>query len=84
MNASPAGMDGIGTLDIPLNGLKQSAVVYDLVYKPVNTQLLQDAKKLGHKASGGLTMLLYQGAESFEIWTGETAPVDVMKKALGY
>ena len=84
VNASPAGMDGIGTLDIPLNNLKQSAVVYDLVYKPVKTQLLQDAKKLGHKASGGLTMLLYQGAESFEIWTGETAPVDVMKKALGY
>lgn len=84
VNASPAGMDGVGTLDIPLRSLNQDAVVYDLVYKPVNTQLLQDARELGHKASGGLTMLLYQGAESFEIWTGETAPVDVMKKALGY
>jgi shikimate dehydrogenase len=84
VNASPAGMDGVGNLDIPLKSLKQTAVVYDLVYKPVNTQLLQDARELGHKASGGLTMLLYQGAESFEIWTGETAPVVVMKKALGY
>ena len=84
VNASPAGMDGVGSLEIPLSSLKKSAVVYDLVYKPVNTQLLQDARELGHKASGGLTMLLYQGAESFEIWTGETAPVDVMKKALGY
>ena len=52
--------------------------------KPQNTKLLTDARELGHKASGGLTMLLYQGVESFEIWTGETAPVTVMRKALGY
>ncbi|GJM16268.1 MAG: shikimate dehydrogenase (NADP(+)) [Thermodesulfobacteriota bacterium] len=84
VNASPAGMDGVGSHDIPLASLKKSAVVYDLVYKPQNTKLLTDARDLGHKASGGLTMLLYQGAESFEIWTGETAPVAVMKKALGY
>ncbi len=84
VNASPAGMDGVGSHDIPLTSLKKSAVVYDLVYKPQNTKLLTDVRELGHKASGGLTMLLYQGAESFEIWTGETAPVTVMKKALGY
>ncbi len=84
VNASPAGMDGVGSLNIPLTSLNKNAVVYDLVYKPPNTKLLTDAKELGHKASGGLTMLLYQGAESFEIWTGETAPVEIMKKALGY
>jgi shikimate dehydrogenase len=84
VNASPAGMDGVGAHDIPLTSLNKKAVVYDLVYKPTNTKLLQDAKELGHKASGGLTMLLYQGAESFEIWTGENAPVEVMRKALGY
>jgi len=84
VNASPAGMDGVGSHDIPLASLKKSAVVYDLVYKPQNTKLLTDARELGHKASGGLTMLLYQGAESFEIWTGVTAPVAVMRKALGY
>ncbi len=84
VNASPAGMDGVGSHDIPLASLNKNAVVYDLVYKPPNTKLLNDAKELGHKASGGLTMLLYQGAESFEIWTGERAPVEIMKKALGY
>ena len=84
VNASPAGMDGVGSHDIPLASLKKSAVVYDLVYKPQNTKLLTDARELGHEASGGLTMLLYQGAESFEIWTGKTAPVAAMKKALGY
>lgn len=83
VNASPAGMDGVGSHDIPLSDLNNDAVVYDLVYKPANTKLLTEAKELGHKASGGLSMLLYQGAESFEIWTGENAPVHVMKKALG-
>ncbi len=83
VNASPAGMDGVGALDIPLSELNKNAVVYDLVYKPPDTKLLIDAKELGYKASGGLSMLLYQGAESFEIWTGENAPVDVMRKALG-
>ena len=83
VNASPAGMDGVGSLDIPLTSLNKNAVVYDLVYKPPDTSLLKEAKQLGHKASGGLSMLLYQGAESFEIWTGENAPVEIMKKALG-
>jgi shikimate dehydrogenase len=41
-----------------------------------------EARRLGHKASGGLGMLLYQGALSFEIWTGRKAPVDVMRKAI--
>ncbi len=83
VNASPAGMDGVGALDIPVSDMNKNAVVYDLVYKPPDTKLLIDAKELGHRASGGLSMLLYQGAESFEIWTGENAPVDVMRKALG-
>ena len=42
VNASPAGMDGVGSHDIPLNSLKKSAVVYDLVYKPQNTKLLTE------------------------------------------
>jgi len=83
VNASPAGMDGVGKLDIPLSRLNKNAVVYDLVYKPTETNLLLGARELGHKASGGLSMLLYQGAESFEIWTGEKAPVEVMKRSFG-
>jgi len=83
VNASPAGMDGVGKPDIPLPSLNKNAVVYDLVYKPPDTNLLIEARELGYKASGGLSMLLYQGAESFEIWTGETAPVEVMKKSFG-
>jgi len=83
VNASPAGMGGEGKPDIPVPSLNKNAVVYDLVYKPPDTNLLVEVRELGHRASGGLSMLLYQGAESFEIWIGETAPVDVMKKSLG-
>ncbi|MEQ9619133.1 MAG: shikimate dehydrogenase [Deltaproteobacteria bacterium] len=82
VNSTSAGMEGAGALELPLESLKESAVVYDLVYKPPVTKLVEEARKNGHKASGGLSMLLYQGAESFEIWTGMDAPVDVMKKAI--
>lgn len=82
VNSTSAGMDGAGTLELPLESLKESAVVYDLVYKPAFTKLVEEARKKGHKASGGLSMLLYQGAQSFEIWTGIDAPVEAMKKAI--
>ncbi len=82
VNSSSAGMDGCETIDLPLNALKESAAVYDLVYKPRETPLVKEARRLGHRASGGLGMLLYQGALSFEIWTARAAPVDVMRKAI--
>lgn len=82
VNSTSTGMQGAGTLELPLESLKETAVVYDLVYKPRETPLVVEARKLGHRASGGLSMLLYQGARSFEIWTGVNAPVDVMKKAI--
>lgn len=82
VNATSTGMEGVDPTEIPLESLPIESMVYDLVYKPRETGLLKMAKGLGHKASGGLSMLLYQGAESFEIWTGENAPVDVMRKAL--
>lgn len=82
VNSTSAGMSGAGTIELPLDALKENAVVYDLVYKPAETALVIESRERGHKASGGLSMLLYQGAKSFEIWTGEEAPADVMKKAL--
>ncbi len=82
VNSTSAGMEGAGTLELPLKSLKKTAVVYDIVYKPAETPLVLEALKKGHRASGGLSMLLYQGAESFKIWTGMDAPVDVMKKAI--
>ena len=82
VNATSAGMKGVDSVEIPLEYLQKEAVIYDLVYDPRETNLIKTAKELGYKASGGLSMLLYQGVESFEIWTGKDAPIGVMKKAL--
>ena len=82
VNATSAGMEGSSLFDIPLEFLPKDSKVYDLVYKPRQTELIKRAKELGHKVSGGLSMLLYQGVESFEIWTGIDAPVEAMRKAI--
>ena len=61
--------------------LKPELTVMDIVYNPVETKLLRDARAARAKVINGVEMLLYQGAASFEIWTGCKAPVDVMRKA---
>ena len=62
--------------------MHEDLVVFDAVYNPNETVLLKEAIKAGAKSVYGIKMLLYQGAESFKIWTGRDAPVDVMEKAL--
>lgn len=57
-------------------------VVFDIVYNPINTRLLQEAQKAGANTIDGVLMLVYQGAEAFKIWTGRTPPVDIMEKAV--
>jgi len=47
------------------------------------TELIRIARQRGNPALNGLGMLVYQGAASFELWTGAAAPIEVMKKALG-
>ena len=70
----------------PLNekqfSLKQAAMVYDMIYRPAETALLAAAKKSGCQTANGLGMMLHQGATAFEIWTGQPAPIDVMRRAL--
>lgn len=62
--------------------MDEDLVVFDAVYNPNETVLLKEAIKANAKPVYGIKMLLYQGVESFKIWTGKTAPVDVMEKAL--
>jgi len=83
INSTAAGMypkiaETIVTSDMMHSGL----VVFDIVYNPVNTLLLSEAKKAGAKTIDGVMMLVYQGAEAFKIWTGRSPPVDVMEKAV--
>lgn len=62
--------------------IKKGAIVYDLVYKPVVTNLIENAREAGADVVYGYEMLIEQGAKSFEIWTGLEAPKDIMKKNL--
>jgi shikimate dehydrogenase len=62
--------------------LHPGLVVYDIVFNPLDTLLMKQARAAGAKAVGGIEMLVYQGAKSFEIWTGTYPPVEVMKSAL--
>ncbi len=55
--------------------------VYDLVYRPAETRLLARARAAGAVAVGGLGMLVHQGALAFELWTGQPAPLEVMRAA---
>lgn len=59
----------------------RNQVVYDLIYNPRETKLLQKATSDGARAINGLGMLVHQGALAFKIWTGHEAPIAVMKAA---
>jgi shikimate dehydrogenase len=85
INATSLGLkpDDASPLDEKQFSLKQTRVVYDMIYRPAETKLLATAKKSGCKTANGLGMLLHQGAKAFEIWTGKPAPLDVIRRALG-
>ena len=84
LNATSLGLkpDDASPLDEKQFSLKQTRAVYDMIYRPAETTLLAAAKKSGCKTANGLGMLLHQGAKAFEIWTGKTAPLDVMRRVL--
>jgi shikimate dehydrogenase len=67
---------------LPLASLPRSVVVCDLVYKPLETALLARCRADGLRCVDGLGMLLHQGALAFERWTGVSAPIDAMRRAL--
>jgi shikimate dehydrogenase len=62
--------------------IPERLVVNDIIYNPQETVLLREAGKAGAKTVSGVKMLIYQGIESFKIWTGVTPPVEVFEKAL--
>jgi shikimate dehydrogenase len=62
--------------------LRQAGAVYDMIYRPAETPLLKAAKAAGCRVANGLGMLLCQGTAALELWTGQPAPVEVMRRAL--
>jgi 3-dehydroquinate dehydratase / shikimate dehydrogenase len=83
INCTPMGMKGHSEGRSPLTAesLRGVRLVYDLVYNPEQTALLQAAQAAGCQTLGGLAMLVAQAAEQFRLWTGITAPMDVMWQA---
>lgn len=67
---------------VPKNLLHGDQVVFDVVYTPLETRLLREARSVGARTVDGASMLVHQGAEAFEIWTGREAPVEEMLSAL--
>ena len=82
VNTTSVGMSpNINETPIPARLLESDLVVFDIVYNPVKTKLLTEAESAGAKAISGLEMLVWQGALAFEMWTGLTAPLEIMRKA---
>ena len=84
VNCTTIGMThGPGAADSPLlrQAIPVTALVYDLVYNPLETRLLREAAQIGAATLGGIQMLVYQGAASFELWHEQPAPVAVMLEA---
>jgi shikimate dehydrogenase len=83
VNATSVGMTpNVDAIPVAKAFLKNVPAVMDIVYSPLETRLLREAKQVGCKTVNGTNMLLFQGVAQFEIWTGRKAPVDVMREKL--
>jgi shikimate dehydrogenase len=84
VNATPVGLKADDTtLVLDINILPTTSLVMDMIFNPPLTPLLRAAQARGCRVLNGLSMLLYQGALAFELWTGRPAPIEVMSEALG-
>jgi shikimate dehydrogenase len=82
INATSVGLQSGESLGLRSEFFTNHHYVYDTIYRPAETQLLRAARSAGASVANGLSMLLHQGVKAFEIWTGQTAPVAVMRRAL--
>jgi shikimate dehydrogenase len=82
VNTTSLGMKGQPALDLRLEDLHKSAVVADIVYSPLITPLLREAKDLGLRHADGLGMLLHQAVRGFSLWFGVTPEVTPELRAM--
>ncbi|MDQ3328051.1 MAG: shikimate dehydrogenase [Chloroflexota bacterium] len=83
VNTTPIGMRGggrDGESPVSADALHLDLTVFDAVYNPINTPLLRLSQAAGAQTVSGLDMLVYQGAESFRLWTGQDAPIEIMMR----
>jgi shikimate dehydrogenase len=83
IHCTPIGMHPkIKETCVPKELLHTGLTVMDIVYNPLNTQLLQDAQAAGCRTIQGVEMFLHQAVGQFELWTGESAPIGIMRTVL--
>lgn len=83
IHTTPIGMHPkVGVSAVPKTFLHKNLSVMDIVYNPLQTQLLKDAQSLGLKTVSGIEMFVNQAVVQFETWTGQTAPKAVMQKVV--
>jgi shikimate dehydrogenase len=82
VNTTSLGMHGQGALEVDVSRLPADAVVADLVYVPLETELLKAAKARGLRAADGLGMLLHQAVRGFELWFGQRPQVTPELRAI--
>ncbi len=82
INATSLGMKRTDPRLIPAAIITPDLMVYDMIYRPQVTRLLEDARSAGARTANGLSLLLHQGALSLEIWLNRPAPLDIMRRAL--
>ena len=82
INATSLGMKRTDPRLVPAALLTPDLMVYDMIYRPAVTRLLEDAQNANARTANGLSLLLHQGALSLEIWLNRPAPLDVMRRAL--
>ena len=82
INCSPVGMSpNVDETPFLARDLKQGMVVFDSVYNPMETKLLREAKTAGCTVIPGIELFINQAARQFELWTGQTAPTEIMRRA---
>jgi 3-dehydroquinate dehydratase / shikimate dehydrogenase len=83
INCSPVGMNpNINESPFLARDFKEGMVVFDSVYNPLETKLLREAKNAGCKVIPGSELFINQAARQFELFTGQPAPIDAMRKVL--
>jgi shikimate dehydrogenase len=83
VHATPVGMTPeVDRSVIPADQIRPAHVVFDVVYTPLETRLLKDARAAGARVVPGLGMFVQQAAIQFELWTGVAAPLDVMTETV--
>lgn len=83
INCSPVGMSpNVNESPFPARDFKEGMVVFESVYNPLETRLLREAKAAGCTVIPGSELFINQAARQFELWTGQSAPIDTMREVL--